>query len=97
MTVKLIQIKESICLERRKIFTDFVIRKYEGLDIYYSAPEYVDGVQKGEKERDQLLKEKFVKIQNHNIPNLEQYYAQAESHEWNKREALYHKRLQHQL
>jgi hypothetical protein len=71
---------------KKKDFTDFVIRKYEGQDIYYSAPEYVDGVQKGEKERDQLLKEKFVKIWNHNIPNLEQYYAQAESHEWNKRE-----------
>lgn len=71
---------------KKKDFTDFVIRKYEGQDIYYSVPEYVDGVQKGEKERDQLLKEKFVKIWNHNIPNLEQYYAQAESHEWNKRE-----------
>lgn len=71
---------------KKKDFTDFVIRKYEGLDIYYSVPEYVDGVQKGEKERDQLLKEKFIKIWNHNIPNLEQYYAQAESHEWNKRE-----------
>ena len=28
---------------KKKNFTDFVIRKYEGLDIYYSAPEYVDG------------------------------------------------------
>lgn len=71
---------------KKKNFTDFVIRKYEGLDIYYSAPEYVDGERKGEKERDKLLKEKFVKIWNHNIPNLEQYYAQTESHEWNKSE-----------
>ena len=71
---------------KKKDFTNYVIRKYEGLDIYYSAPEYVDGVQKGEKERDKLLKEKFVKIWNHNIPGLEEYYALDESHNWNKRE-----------
>lgn len=35
---------------KKKDFTNYVIRKYEGLDIHYSVPEYVDGVQKGEKE-----------------------------------------------
>ena len=71
--------------EKKKNFSTFVIRKYRGHDIYYSTPENVDE-QKGKEERDKELQENFVVLWNHNIPGLEEYYSETESHEWDRKE-----------
>lgn len=70
---------------KKKNFSTFVIRKYRGHDIYYSTPENVDE-QKGREEIDKELQENFVVLWNHNIPGLEEYYSEEESHEWDRKE-----------
>lgn len=63
---------------KKKDYYTFVIRKMQGHDIY--------GEYEKETEANKELKEKFVQLWNHNIPGLEEYYEETESHEWDKRE-----------
>lgn len=71
---------------KKKDFTTFTIRRYKENDIYYSAPEYIDGVKCGEENRNKELKNMFISLQNHNIPGLEEHYAQTEEHIWSKKD-----------
>lgn len=63
---------------KKKDYEAFVIRKMQGHDLY--------GEYENETEAKKELNEKFVKLWNHNIPNLEEYYEETESHNWNERE-----------
>lgn len=63
---------------KKKDYDTFVIRKMKGHDLY--------GEYEKETDAKEELKEKFIVLWNHNIPGLEEYYEETESHEWDKRE-----------
>ncbi len=63
---------------KKKDYDTFVIRKMQGHDLY--------GEYEKETEANKELKEKFVQLWNHNIPGLEEYYEETESHNWDKKE-----------
>ena len=70
---------------KKKPYTTYTIRRMLEKDIYYSSPKFVDGVEKGKENRNKELKDMFVVLWNHNIPGLEEHYAQTEDHEWDKK------------